>query len=145
MLMEALKLAWSGQQCARRELTTKSAYRSTTSTAPGRTIQDEKHYDKLDRALRIQGCGSGRRLHQGSPLDCAQNLELELSPEDKAKIENGLGQADGNAEKKRFEEQGTPRDGSKLATGRHLALWRQLRFNPQGIHIDQGKSRNKVR
>jgi hypothetical protein len=52
------------------------------------------------------------------------DLELELSPEDKAKIEKLLGSIDGKRTKKRFEEQRNATRVSGSADRHGTALWR---------------------
>jgi len=73
-----------------------------------------------------------------------KNLELELSPEEKAKIEKMGWDELMETLKKRFEEQKERHEGGSkwIGTG-GTSPYGANGFNPQGIRIGQEKSRNK--
>jgi uncharacterized protein len=110
-------------------------------------VKDEKHYDKFDRAFAAYFKGVDRvtDFTQDVPLDwLRKNLELNLSAEDKAKIE-ALGWDElMQALKKRFEEQKERHEGgSKMIGTGGTSPFGAYGFNPQGIRIGQDKGRNK--
>jgi uncharacterized protein with von Willebrand factor type A (vWA) domain len=91
-------------------------------------VKDEKHYDKFDRAFAAYFKG----------------LELELSPEEKAKIAKMGWDELMETLKKRFEEQKERHEGgSKMIGTGGTSPFGAYGYNPQGIRIGQDKSRNK--
>ena len=105
-------------------------------------VKDEKHYDKFDRAFAsyFKGVEMIADFTQDIPLEwLRKNLELELSPEDKAKIEKMGWDELMETLKKRFEEQKERHEGGSKWIGTGGANG----FNPQGIRIGQEKSRNR--
>src|SRR3569832_2590455 len=104
-------------------------------------VKDEKHYDKFARvfAAYFKGVEMIADFTKDIPLEwLRKNLELELSPEEKAKIE-AMGW-DGRMEtlKRRFEEQKKhhKNDKQKNNTG-GTSPFGAYGFNPQGIRIGQ--------
>ena len=110
-------------------------------------VKDEKHYDKFDRAFAayFKGVEMVADFTKDIPLEwLRKNLELELSPEDKAKIEKMGWDELMETLKKRFEEQKERHEGGSkwIGTG-GTSPFGANGFNPQGIRIGQDKSRNK--
>jgi uncharacterized protein len=110
-------------------------------------VKDEKHYDKFDRAFAsyFKGVERVADFSQDLPLEwLRKNLELELSPEDKAKIEKMGWDELMETLKKRFEEQKERHEGGSkwIGTG-GTSPFGANGFNPQGIRMGQEKSRNK--
>jgi uncharacterized protein with von Willebrand factor type A (vWA) domain len=94
----------------------------------------------------LQGRGDAGRLHARTfPLEwLRKNLELELSPEEKAKIEKMGWDELMETLKKRFEEQKERHEGgSKMIGTGGTSPFGANGYNPQGIRIGQEKSRNK--
>ena len=110
-------------------------------------VKDEKHYDKFDRAFAayFKGVEMVADFSKDIPLEwLRKTLELELSPEEKAKIEK-MGWAElMETLKKRFEEQKERHEGGNkwIGTG-GTSPFGANGFNPQGIRIGQDKSRNR--
>ena len=101
-------------------------------------VKDEKHFDKFDRAFSsyFKGIETIADFTQDIPLDwLRKNLELDLSPEERAKIEKMGWDELMETLKKRFEEQKERHEG-----GSPFGAYGQ---NPQGIRIGQDKSRNR--
>ena len=110
-------------------------------------VKDEKHYDKFDRAFAayFKGVEMVADFTKDLPLEwLRKNLELELSPEDKAKIEKMGWDELMETLKKRFEEQKERHEGGSkwIGTG-GTSPFGANGYNPQGIRIGQEKSRNK--
>ena len=110
-------------------------------------VKDEKHYDKFDRAFAayFKGVETIADVTKEIPLEwLRKNLELELSPEDKAKIEKMGWDELMETLKKRFEEQKERHEGGSkwIGTG-GTSPFGANGFNPQGIRIGQEKSRNR--
>ena len=110
-------------------------------------VKDEKHYDKFDRAFAayFKGVEMIADFTRDIPLEwLRKNLELNLSPEEKAKIEK-MGWDELMATlKKRFEEQKERHEGgSKMIGTGGTSPFGANGFNPQGIRIGQEKSRNR--
>ena len=150
MLMEALQAGVVGPNSAPTEdHNEEGAYKIDDFYYLSRTIlvKDEKHYDKFDRAFAayFKGVEMVADFTKEVPLEwLRKNLELELSPEDKAKIEK-MGWDELMATlKKRFEEQKERHEGGSkwIGTG-GTSPFGANGFNPQGIRIGQEKSRNK--
>ena len=150
MLMEALQAGVVGPNSAPTEdHNEEGAYKIDDFYYLSRTIlvKDEKHYDKFDRAFAayFKGVEMVADFTKEVPLEwLRKNLELELSPEDKAKIEM-MGWDELMATlKKRFEEQKERHEGGSkwIGTG-GTSPFGANGFNPQGIRIGQEKSRNK--
>ena len=83
-------------------------------------VKDEAHFDKFDRAFSayFKGVELLTDFSQDLPLEwLRKNLELELSPEEKAKIEK-MGWDELMATlKKRFEEQNKRHEGGSKMLG----------------------------
>jgi uncharacterized protein with von Willebrand factor type A (vWA) domain len=109
-------------------------------------VKDEKHYDKFDRAFAsyFKGVEMVADFSQEIPLEwLRKNLELELSAEDKAKIEKMGWDELMETLKKRFEEQKERHEGGSkwIGTG-GTSPFGNGGYNPQGIRIG-GKGGNK--
>jgi len=110
-------------------------------------IKDEKHYDTFDRAFAayFKGVEQIADFTQDIPLEwLRKNLELQLSPEELAKIQK-MGWDELMATlKKRFEEQKERHEGGSkwIGTG-GTSPFGAFGHNPQGIRIGQPGSRNK--
>jgi uncharacterized protein len=110
-------------------------------------VKDEKHYDKFDRAFAayFKGVEMVADFTKEIPLDwLRKNLELQLSPEELAKIEKMGWDELMETLKKRFEEQKERHEGGSkwIGTG-GTSPFGAYGQNPQGIRIGQDKSRNK--
>ncbi|HMA07454.1 MAG TPA: hypothetical protein VKP68_06330, partial [Ramlibacter sp.] len=110
-------------------------------------VKDEKHYDKFDRAFAayFKGVEMIADFTQDIPLEwLRKNLELELSAEEKAKIEKMGWDELMETLKKRFEEQKERHEGGskRIGTG-GTSPFGAYGFNPQGIRIGQDKGRNR--
>ena len=110
-------------------------------------VKDEKHFDKFDRAFAayFKGVEMVADFTQDVPLEwLRKNLELELSPEEKAKIEAMGWDELMETLKKRFEEQKERHEGGNkwIGTG-GTSPFGANGFNPQGIRIGQAGGRNK--
>lgn len=113
-------------------------------------VKDEKHYDKFDKAFAAYFKGM-ETLPQGMegadiPADwMRKELERLMSPEEMAKIE-ALGGLDKVLEefKKRLEEQHKRHQGGNkmIGTGGTSPFGAEG-YNPEGIRIEQGRSRHK--
>ena len=110
-------------------------------------VKDEKHYDKFDRAFAayFKGVELIADFTRDLPLEwLRKNLELELSPEEKAKIEKMGWDELMETLKKRFEEQKERHEGgSKMIGTGGTSPFGAYGYNPQGIRIGQDKGRNK--
>ena len=110
-------------------------------------VKDEKHYDKFDRAFSayFKGVEMLADFTKDIPLDwLRKNLELNLSPEEKAKIEKMGWDELMETLKKRFEEQKERHEGGSRMIGTGgTSPFGANGFNPQGIRIGQEKSRNR--
>jgi uncharacterized protein with von Willebrand factor type A (vWA) domain len=98
----------------------RAATRSTTFYYLSRTtlVKDEKHYDKFDRAFAayFKGVEMLADFTKDIPLEwLRKNLELNLSPEEKAKIEKMGWDELMETLKKRFEEQKERHEGGSQA------------------------------
>jgi len=110
-------------------------------------VKDEKHYDKFDRAFAayFKGVEMLADFTKEIPLEwLRKNLELELSPEDKAKIDKMGWDELMETLKKRFEEQKERHEGGSkwIGTG-GTSPFGANGYNPEGIRIGQDKSRNR--
>jgi uncharacterized protein with von Willebrand factor type A (vWA) domain len=110
-------------------------------------VKDEKHYDKFDRAFGayFKGIEMVADFTKEVPLDwLRKNLELNLSPEELAKIEKMGWDELMETLKKRFEEQNERHEGGSkwIGTGGTSPFGAHGQ-NPQGIRIGQDKGRNK--
>jgi len=110
-------------------------------------VKDEKHYDKFDRAFSayFKGVEMLADFTKDIPLEwLRKNLELNLSPEEKAKIEKMGWDELMETLKKRFEEQKERHEGGSRMIGTGgTSPFGANGFNPQGIRIGQEKSRNR--
>ena len=110
-------------------------------------VKDEKHYDKFDQAFAtyFKGVEAVTDFTQDIPLEwLRKNLELELSAEEKAKIEKMGWDKLTETLKQRFEEQkGRHEGGSKWIVTGGTSPYGANGYNPEGIRIGQDKSRNK--
>jgi uncharacterized protein with von Willebrand factor type A (vWA) domain len=110
-------------------------------------VKDEKHYDKFDRAFAayFKGVEMIADFTKDIPLEwLRKNLELELSAEEKAKIEKMGWDELMETLKRRFEEQKERHEGGSkwIGTG-GTSPFGANGYNPQGIRIGQEKGRNK--
>ena len=110
-------------------------------------VKDEKHYDKFDRAFAayFKGVETVADFTKEIPLEwLRKNLELQLSPEELAKIEKMGWDELMETLKKRFEEQKERHEGGSkwIGTG-GTSPFGAYGQNPQGIRIGQDKSRNR--
>ena len=109
-------------------------------------VKDEKHYDKFDRAFAayFKGVELVTDFRQELPLQwLRKNLELNLSPEELAKIEKMGWDELMETLKKRLEEQNERHEGGSkwIGTG-GTSPFGAYGQNPQGIRIGQDKNRN---
>ena len=151
MLLEALQAGVVGPKSGGAEASSSSsgAYKIDDFYYLSRTVlvKDEKHYDKFDRAFAayFKGVEMVADFTKDIPLEwLRKNLELELSPEEKANIEKMGWDELMETLKKRFEEQKERHEGGSkwIGTG-GTSPFGANGFNPQGIRIGQEKSRNK--
>ena len=110
-------------------------------------VKDEKHYDKFDRAFGayFKGIEMVVDFTKEVPLEwLRKNLELNLSPEELAKIQKMGWDELMETLKKRFEEQKERHEGGSkwIGTG-GTSPFGAFGQNPQGIRIGQDKSRNR--
>ncbi len=110
-------------------------------------VKDEKHYDKFDRAFAayFKGVEMVADFTKEVPLEwLRKNLELNLSPEELAKIQKMGWDELMETLKKRFEEQKERHEGGSkwIGTG-GTSPFGAYGQNPQGIRIGQDKGRNK--
>jgi uncharacterized protein with von Willebrand factor type A (vWA) domain len=110
-------------------------------------VKDEKHFDKFDRAFAsyFKGVEMVADFTKDIPLEwLRKTLELELSPEEKAKIEKMGWDELMETLKKRFEEQKERHEGGNkwIGTG-GTSPFGANGYNPQGIRIGQEKGRNR--
>jgi uncharacterized protein with von Willebrand factor type A (vWA) domain len=110
-------------------------------------VKDEKHYDKFDRAFAsyFKGVEMIADFSKEVPLEwLRKNLELQLSPEELAKIQKLGWDELMETLKKRFEEQKERHEGGSkwIGTG-GTSPFGAYGHNPQGIRIGQDKSRNR--
>ena len=110
-------------------------------------VKDEKHYDKFDRAFAayFKGVEMVADFTKEVPLEwLRKNPELQLSPEELAKIEKMGWDELMETLKKRFEEQKERHEGGSkwIGTG-GTSPFGAFGQNPQGIRIGQDKSRNR--
>ena len=110
-------------------------------------VKDERHYDKFDRAFSayFKGVDMVADFTKDIPLEwLRKNLELQLSPEEIAKIEKMGWDELMETLKKRFEEQKERHEGgSKMIGTGGTSPFGAYGQNPQGIRIGQDKSRNR--
>ena len=110
-------------------------------------VKDEKHFDKFDRAFSayFRGVEMLADFSKDLPLEwLRKNLELELTPEEKARIEKMGWDELMETLKKRFEEQKERHEGGNKMIGTGgTSPFGAYGYNPQGIRIGQDKSRNK--
>jgi uncharacterized protein len=149
MLLEALEAGVVGPNSGTPEKSEEGAYKIDDFYYLSRTVlvKDEKHYDKFDRAFAayFKGVETVVDFTQEIPLDwLRKHLELDLSPEDKAKIEKMGWDELMETLKKRFEEQKERHEGGSkwIGTG-GISPFGANGYNPQGIRIGQEKSRNR--
>jgi uncharacterized protein with von Willebrand factor type A (vWA) domain len=110
-------------------------------------VKDEKHYDKFDRAFAayFKGVELVTDFTKELPLEwLRKNLELNLSPEELAKIEKMGWDELMETLKKRLEEQDERHEGGSkwIGTG-GTSPFGAYGQNPQGVRIGQDKNRNK--
>jgi len=148
-LLEALKAGVVGPSSGEADPSGEGAYKIDDFYYLSRCVlvKDEKHYDKFDRAFAtyFKGVEMVADFTKDIPLEwLRKNLELELSAEDKAKIEKMGWDELMETLKKRFEEQKERHEGGSkwIGTG-GTSPFGANGFNPQGIRIGQEKSRNK--
>ena len=109
-------------------------------------VKDEKHFDKFDRAFAayFRGVETIADFTKEVPLEWLRKNLLELSPEEKARIEKMGWDELMETLKKRFEEQKERHEGGSkwIGTG-GTSPFGANGYNPQGIRIGQEKGRNK--
>ena len=110
-------------------------------------VKDEKHYDKFDRAFAayFKGVEQIADFTKEIPLEwLRKNLELQLSPEELAKIEKMGWDELMETLRKRFEDQKERHEGGSkwIGTG-GTSPFGAFGHNPQGIRIGQDKGRNR--
>jgi hypothetical protein len=149
MLLEALKAGVVGPNSGQADPSGEGAYKIDDFYHLSRCVlvKDEKHYDKFDRAFAayFKGVKMVTDFTKDVPLEwLRKNLALELSAEDKAKIEKMGWDELMETLKKRFEEQKERHEGGSkwIGTG-GTSPFGANGFNPQGIRIGQEKSRNR--
>jgi uncharacterized protein len=145
-LLEALKEGVVGPNC---DSDDGSGYKIDDFYYLSRTalVKEEKHYDKFDRAFAsyFKGVEMVADFTKEIPLDwLRKNLELQLSPDELAKIEKMGWDELMETLKKRFEEQKERHEGGNkwIGTG-GTSPFGAYGQNPQGIRIGQDKGRNK--
>ena len=110
-------------------------------------VKDETQFDAFDRAFSAywKGVDLLADFTRELPLEWLQKkFELELSPEEKAKIEAMGWDELMETLKKRFEEQKKRHEGgSKMIGTGGTSPFGAYGYNPQGIRIGQDKSRNR--
>ena len=110
-------------------------------------VKDEAHFDKFDRAFSayFKGVELLADFTQDVPLEwLRKNLELELTPEQKAAIEKMGWDELMETLKKRFEEQKERHEGGNRMIGTGgTSPFGANGYNPQGIRIGQAGGRNK--
>ena len=153
-LMEALQKGVVGPNSAPSETDTfdeaySSGYKIDDFYYLSRTalVKDEKHFDKFDRAFAayFKGVEMVADFTKEVPLEwLRKNLELNLSPEELAKIQKLGWDELMETLKKRFEEQKERHEGGSkwIGTG-GTSPFGAYGQNPQGIRIGQDKGRNK--
>ncbi len=148
-LLEALKEGVVGPKAVADDAAQSSGYAIDDFYYLSRTalVKDEKHYDKFDRAFAayFKGVEMLTDFTKDIPLEwLRKNLELNLSPEEKAAIEKMGWDELMETLKKRFEEQKERHEGGSkwIGTG-GTSPFGANGYNPQGIRIGQDKSRNK--
>jgi len=148
-LLEALKEGVVGPKATADDAAPSSGYAIDDFYYLSRTtlVKDEKHYDKFDRAFAayFKGVEMLTDFTKDIPLEwLRKNLELNLSPEEKAAIEKMGWDELMETLKKRFEEQKERHEGGSkwIGTG-GTSPFGANGYNPQGIRIGQDKGRNK--
>jgi uncharacterized protein with von Willebrand factor type A (vWA) domain len=110
-------------------------------------VKDEALYDRFDRAFAayVKGVERVADFSADIPLEwLRKHLELELSPEERSKIEKMGWDELMETLKKRFEEQKERHEGgSKMIGTGGTSPFGAYGFNPQGIRIGQDKGRNR--
>ena len=110
-------------------------------------VKDEKLYDKFDRAFAayFKGVELLTELQQDLPYDwLRKTLELQLSPEELAKLDKLGWDQLMETLRQRLEEQQERHEGGNrwIGTG-GTSPFGAYGHNPQGIRIGQNKSRNR--
>ena len=113
-------------------------------------VKDEVHFDKFDRAFSayFKGVEMLTDFTQDVPLDwLKKTLDLELSPEEKARIEKmGWDELMETLRKRLEEQQGRHEGGSKWIGTGGTSPFGHGGHNPQGIRIGgPGRNRSAVK
>ncbi len=110
-------------------------------------VKDEKHYDKFDRAFAayFKGVEMVADFSKEIPLEwLRKNLELNLSPEELAKIEKmGWDELMETLKKRLAEQKERHEGGSKWIGTGGTSPFGAYGQNPQGIRIGQAGGRNR--
>lgn len=110
-------------------------------------VKDEANFDKFDKAFAayFKGIELIADFSKDIPLEwLRKELELNLSPEEKAKIDKMGWDELMETLKQRFEEQKERHQGGNKMIGTGgTSPFGAYGYNPQGIRIGQDKSRNK--
>ncbi len=111
-------------------------------------VKDEKHYDKFDRAFAayFKGVEMVADFSKDIPLEwLRKNLELNLSPEELAKIKKmGWDELMETLKKRLAEQKERHEGGSKWIGTGGTSPFGAYGQNPQGIRIGQAGSRNRT-
>ena len=110
-------------------------------------VKDEKHYDRFDRAFGtyFKGVELLTDLTRELPLEwLRKHLELQLSPEERARIEKlGWDELMQTLKQRLEEQQGRHEGGNQWIGTGGTSPFGAYGQNPQGIRMGQDRSRNR--